>query len=366
MTEEPRYPGLTVEDIDVNFGKGQRDESLFHTAYSLIRGGMNPENVEIVLTQLASSCSPPFPKSEAIIKVKSAVERAYKQDRNLSQEIKEWVSVTSGVFSVTDIYNALHCVTPEDKGSARQALRRLKEGRLIEPYGLRADTYRRIDPDYTEMNYRLSSVQPLDIDWPLNLHKYFYVYAKNLIVFAGTKCSGKTTMMFEIIERNQAKWNIHYFTNELSDEELAVRLGKNKAIAIGDWKFKAYERSENYSDVIFPDDFNIVDYLEQNEDFSQMGTKLSDIHAKLNKGIAIVCIQLKHGEQWGTGGRFSNQRARVYINLESLAKDFGRATIKVAKNPRDGFNPVGLSTEYKIVDGYRVLPQGEWEYNEEY
>lgn len=364
--EDVQYRGLDVGDRELDFGKGKRDETLFHTALTLVRGGMNPENVEQVVIRLAASCQPPFPQREALIKVRSAVERAFKQERNLAQEIKEWVSVTAGVFSITDIYLALHLMTPEDKNNARQVLRRLKEGQYIVPHGQKADVYRRIVPDHIEMDYKSVIPEPLNIDWPLDISRYFYTYSKNMAIFAGMKDAGKTAMLIDFVKRNQKAWAIHYFSNEMATEELSMRLRKHKDIGINEWTFHAYEKASNFADVVYPDAVNVFDYIEINKDFSEMGDHLKAIHQRLDKGIAVIAIQKKRDEEWGRGGAFSSQRPRLYLNLETRGKDAGVATIMVAKNRKSDLNPVGMSRMYNIIDGWKIEASGDWGYEEDY
>jgi hypothetical protein len=363
--ETPRYIGAGIGGLEIDFKQGRRDDTLFHTALTLAKGGMNPENIEKVLAHLAGACTPPFPKAEALIKVRSAVERAYKEQRNLAKEIREWVSVTSGIFSITDIYLALHIITPEDKNNARQILRRLKAEELIIPHGQKADVYRRIIPDYIEMDYKGIIPKPLDIDWPMDIGRYFYTYAKNIAIIAGNKDSGKTAMLIDFTKRNQNAWDIHYFSNEMAAEELSMRLRKHTDIKIDDWKFRAYEKASHFADVIIPDAINIIDYIEINKDFSLMGDYLMEIHERLDKGIAVIALQKKFNEEWGRGGQFSNQRPRLYVTLNSKGQDAGAATILVAKNRRGDLNPVGMSRMYRITDGWKITTEGDWGYLEE-
>ncbi|MFC2170282.1 AAA family ATPase [Acidobacteriota bacterium] len=62
------------------FGKGRRDDDLFHVANSLVKGGMLEEEVEAVTRYLAKKCDPPFSEKEAKIKVESALKRALKRE----------------------------------------------------------------------------------------------------------------------------------------------------------------------------------------------------------------------------------------------------------------------------------------------
>jgi len=353
---EQRYPNLDIGDVNIEFSQGHRDETLFHVAYSLIKGGMQPENVEKVLINLSAVCNPPFPKNEALIKVRSAVERAFKKDRNLPQEIKDWVSVTTGVFGVTDIYNALHLVTPEEKNYARQILRRLKESHMVEAYGTRADVYRRVSADCVVMDFRNAQVEPLRVDWPLMIGDYFNTYSKNICVLAGAFDAGKTAFLLDFIKRNMHKWEVHYFNSEMSPEELRMRLDKHEDLVLDDWNFTAYERTDHYNDVIKPDAINIIDYIENNDNFYRIGDRIKEIHEKLGKGIAIIALQKEHGALFGRGGEFTAQRARLYVSI-----DKGVARIVKAKNRKDpAVNPVGLELKYKLVNGWKLIPVDGW------
>ena len=356
--QDSRYPARRVEDIDVAFTKGMRDETLFHISHTLVKGGMQPENVEKVLIQLAGSCVPPFPKREALIKVRSAVERAFRSERNLPQEIKDWIGVTSGVFSVSDIYSSMILTTPEDKANARQILRRLKDGGFIEPYGKKADVYRRADTECIPMDFRAAKVEPLDIKWPLNIHEYFNTYSKNIAIVAGTKDAGKTCFFMDFIKRNMGKWEIHYFNSEMSEEELRMRLDKHEDIGIEEWNFHAWERGTDFADVVRPNAINIVDYLEINKDFSEIGDWIKAIHEKMEKGICLIGVQKDYGVPWGRGKCFTMQRPRLYITLDGGEN---RASILVAKNRKNPeINPTGMICHYKIFGGWQITMSDFW------
>ena len=57
--------------------------------------------------------------------------------RNLTDDIREWTSVTEGDFSVTQVDKELHIVTKRDKTTRRKILQRLKEEKVIEVAGNR-------------------------------------------------------------------------------------------------------------------------------------------------------------------------------------------------------------------------------------
>jgi hypothetical protein len=125
--------------------------------------------------------------------------------------------------------------------------------------------------------------------------------------------------------------------------------------------FKAIERSSNFADVIDPDGFNVIDFMEIYDEFWKIGGWIRDIHVKLKKGIAIIALQKKtttkkNPQDFGRGGELTLEKPRLY-----LAMDRGKIKIVKAKIWRNHErNPNGLIRDFKIVQGWKFLPQDEW------
>lgn len=180
----------SVTSCDKMFNKGTRDQDLFHTANCLVKGGMQQENVRQILEILANNCNPPFPISEAEIKIKSALERSARRERNLQAEVDSYISVTSGYFSVTDCYSVLQVVTKEDKAAVRTALSRRK-GKTIEKYGKKDGVYQRIDTELEMIDFSEDEGVRSDVLLPLDLHEMVDVCEGNIVLVAGGFNSGK-------------------------------------------------------------------------------------------------------------------------------------------------------------------------------
>lgn len=114
--------------------EGTRDHAIFHLANFLVKGRCPEKETFQYLEIFAKSCSPPFPLNEMREKVKSAMKRDWARKINMAQQVEEWIGVTSGYFSVTELYNELQLVTSEEKANARQILHRLckQSPRLLE------------------------------------------------------------------------------------------------------------------------------------------------------------------------------------------------------------------------------------------
>jgi hypothetical protein len=319
---------------------------------------MKPAEVSFHVRLAAQSCSPPFPADEAVAKVRSAVERAIRKERNLSKEIEDFVRVTEGYFSVNDVYSMLQIVTKEDKALTRVALHRLSGDKFIESTGTKDGVYRRIMRDLVPIKLGQPTQPPLDLILPFGLHELVYTYPGNIIVVAGAPDAGKTAFCLDLVEKNQNRFTINYFNSEMGETELCNRLLMHRDIPMEDWKFNAYERSDHFDDVIEPDAINIIDFLEVTNEFYRVAEEISAVHKKLagHNGIAVMCIQKNKGSDMGRGGSFSMEKPRLY-----LAMDSGRVKIVKAKNWVDSHrNPNGLIKEFKLVGGASFYDETGW------
>lgn len=345
----------TSPQVSTNmFQRGHRDEDLFHTANCLIKGGMAPDKALQVLIILGVQCN--FPEDEITIKVKSALERAEKRDRNLSEEVREWVMSTNGVFLSTDVHKCLQVSTRQDMKNVSEILRRLTTEKIIERYGNRSGQFRVVDTDLEVLDWRSAATGEIPVILPLDVHEYVKIMPKNLIVIAGSPNAGKTAFLLNIVKSNMYKYNINYFSSEMSECEMRDRLSKFTDIGLDDWKFRAYNRCSNFADVIVPDEINIIDFLELHDEFWKVGSMFKEIYEKLTTGIAIIAIQKKHGARTGKGGDITLEKPRLYLSMEG-----GKVKIEKGKNWRHPtVNPNNLECTFKLVQGCKFIKEADW------
>ena len=281
------------------------------------------------------------------------------RNTNTAQEIREWIEEEPGWFRSEKLDAELGFRGSErDMSNRRQVIRRLlNSGELIK-HNRDRGCYRKRQVDYIKMDFKNAPTAPMSVDWPLMIGDFFVTYPKNICVVAGCKDAGKTTFFLDFIKRNMKDHRIVYFSSEMGPQELRMRLDKHEDITLEEWEFEAFEESDNFADAVYDyrNDIIIIDYIEVNQEFSAIGDKIKAIHEQLEGGIALIGIQKQYGATWGRGGEFSNQRPRLYVTIES-----GIARIRVAKNRVDGVeNPVGNLLEYKIVNGWKMIPSGIW------
>ena len=114
---------------------------------------------------------------------------------------------------------------------------------------------------------------------------------------------GKTAFVLSVCEMNKNK-DIRYINIEMDGSELSelISFFPNSDTAFDHVEF--VEMEDQGADIIDPDGLNIIDYLDPPEgEYFKMTSLIHDIHAKLEKGIAIICIQkmpdkLHAGNPW--------------------------------------------------------------------
>ncbi|MGA2462776.1 MAG: primase C-terminal domain-containing protein [Thermodesulfobacteriota bacterium] len=334
--------------------EGRRDNDLFHAANALINARTPIEEVEQYLEILAENSNPPFPLSEISEKIKSALKRVERRERNIAQEVREWVEATRGHFEATQSHRELHLATRLEMRAVNVALCRLVEEGILERYGDKRGVYRRVDKDYEVIDFVNASDEIFPIKWPFNIERYVEICPGNPIIIAGEKDAGKTAFLLNCVQMNMNAHRIFYFSSEMGDREIKKRLLKF-GISLKQWKFTVIERASNFSDVIQPDDINVIDFLEVYQDFYKIGLYIREICDKLNKGIAIIALQKNPGVDWGLGGMRSMEKARLYLSIEK-----GRIKIVSGKNWASETNPVGLQLDFKLVQGCKFIVQRDW------
>lgn len=341
----------------IDFSEGTRDETLFHTALSLLKGGMPREEVEKVIISLGATCNPPFPAKEAFLKIESAVKRLQTGGRNLTQEIREWIEINPGEFLTRNIFEELN-VAPDKKGTVSKILKRLTEETLIERAGRRTGCFRRIENELVRMNILKSKKETVNLKMPFGIDGMIKLMPGNVIVLAGSKNAGKTAFLLNIVKDNWNEFNFHYFNSEMGEDEMDLRLELFDDTPPQDWeKANFYERDENFQDVIVPGkgNVNIIDYLEIYDDFWQIRERIAEIWRKLDGAVAIVAIQKPRNRDIGIGGEGSIEKARLALSMDS-----GMLKIVTAKNWKGGENPNGKQIKFKIVQGCKLLQVDNW------
>ncbi len=322
----------------------------------LVKADAQPEYIIEMVAKLYNNDKVDYTHEELIERVYTAFE-LYKKGKhegrlNLQAEVMEFVtSLAVGTFSLHDIYSNLQILDKNSKAACRMAVKRITQMGWIEPFGNKSGLYRKINRQTDKIDFINAGGEMLDLKWTFGIEKLCGIMPKNIIVVTGSPDTGKTAFLLDFIRLNMNKYKIHYFSSEMGALELKSRLSKFPQLALSDWNFDPTERSGNFADVIYPDEINIIDFMEIHQDFYLIGLWIKEVFDKLKKGIAIIAIQKNTGKgvDIARGGVGSLEKPRLYI---SLSNNPHVLKIVKAKNwVNDIVNPNGLTMRYKIVGG---------------
>jgi hypothetical protein len=360
-TATSRLQGEQVTTSDyIMFRDGTRDQDLFHIAYQLTLARTPENEIRQVLEILARNCNPPFSLSEMEEKIKSALKRGERREGSLAQEIKEWVRLQVGTFCLQNVHNWLQLTTRPEKKNAAIILRRLAEGedRLLDKVPGQAGVYKTVNRDLKKIDLsdRSDLVGELNIRFPFGLEELIKPMPGCVYVIAGETDSGKSAFLMNFAKKNVDNFAVHYFSTEMGKQEMLDRaepfwpdMGSNK-------NFNFYERYDDFDQVIFPDDINVIDYLETFTDFYMMAGFIKNIGKKLNKGIALIALQKPKGRDEGEGGERTKNLPRLYLSMAPNV-----LKIVKAKNWRHSrINPNKMQIEFKLVDGCKFISDNRW------
>lgn len=348
------------------FEQGSRDNDIYTLALSLFLQGWSMAGVSNACLAVARGCRPPYPDKDVHVKVQSAWKAALRKDKPVATMTREWIKEMAGdgSFTVNDLIREL-ALEPGRKTytTVYQALTAMRHNNDIVPVGNKRGVFRKVNNDAPVLDIMSAQVSPLDIRWPLGLHKAINFYAANIAVFAGETNSGKTAYLLNFVRENMEKWGgrIRYLSSEGGAQELRSRLNMFSHefdIPIEQWLCVDWrERYDNFSDMVHPHWINIVDYLEVNDEFWKIGEPLKEIAQRLDTGIAVIAVQKKRGERLGRGGDFGAQRPRLYCTISKDPKS-GNLVMRMEKGKAkisDAFDTMGgYNITFRIRNGCKL------------
>lgn len=353
------------------FSKGNRDNSIFHLANCLVKGGMPAEEIQQYLTFIAHHCNPPFPENEIFIKIQSSIKRANVAEKGLTESVRELIRQHEGNITTT---NALQWVTnannPQERKKIQVIMSRLADEGLLKKTGVRAGEYRIISHDHEVQDWQNADIREVNLTLPLGMHEAVKIVPGSVIMFAGVTNTGKTAFGMNIARLN-CKETVKYLSSEIEQDEFRGRIESYCTLnndAIEKWNVELITKftTSAIPDLINPDGLNIIDYIEPPRgDFTQIGPLITDIHHAMKSGVAIINIQKKAGDEYGAGGQYIKNKAHLFCTLDTYDYPVCECKITKCKAPKYGYrNPVNKKIQYQVSvkDGLTIRPFGKFDF----
>jgi hypothetical protein len=334
---------------------------------TIIKDLANKRRVQKKLSEITSSLNKlSYEEIQERIKLISSDNGYHGQRKRGTQaDLEEFVSVTEGYFSTTNVNKVLQAKQGLQslqelqrlQVAVRVALGRLAKKKVIERDPKREGFYRKIENKVDAIDIFGNEDKPISLFWPLGIEAMVRTMPKSIVVIAGEPDSGKTGFLLNFSMLNMGKHSIKYFSSEMGATELKDRVSKFEG-DINRWKkVDFFERSDNFSDVVVPEAINIIDYLELHDEFFKVGGQIKNIFDKLTKGIAVIALQKKAGSDMARGAEFTMEKARLYI---SLSRDNVCKIVKAKNWVSPMMKPSGKVRKYSLFNGCQFHPQSNW------
>lgn len=336
--------------------KGTRDNDIFHVLNCLAKGGLEKELAYKIGEIIAEKCNPPFPQRDVKDKVESAYGRIERRERNLVQDVRDYISLQDSYIYLTDAYTTLQTLHSSEKANLQVIMHRLCKEGVLEKVG--RGTFKKVEQDCADIDIWSADVSPFPIRYPLGLHEFVNTYPKNIIVVAGEPDAGKTAFLLNFARLNMHRHEVVYFSSEMGHIELRTRLEKfNLPNGLEDWKAVTWkERASDFAPMIRPNAVNIIDFLEIHENFFEVGKLIKQIFDKLSNGIAVIALQKPKGRDEGLGGQRGLEKPRLYLSMSP-----GLLKITKAKNwKHENINPNGMMRKWRLGGGCHFKVEGDW------
>ena len=276
---------------------------------------------------------------------------------------KDWLSEScTGDFTDAQIQKELTIPNPELRAQVVADLIRMD---LIEPVSGRHGVYARVNRECEDISWRDAQNEWFPLRIPLGLDRLARIERGNIIVVAGEGNAGKTlfglTFAHDNLKQNGgAHDRVYYFNSEMVDSELRKRLLSLDGPAnVWDGLYTK-RRNHDFHTVIQPDGVNIIDFLEISEKFYAVGEMIKKIHERLTTGVCLIIIQKGKGREYGRGGEFTVEKARLSVSLFNLFGTYMAKIVKCKFPVNEDLNPEGQEMDYNIIRGAQISVKENW------
>jgi len=236
---------------------------------------------------------------------------------------------------------------------------------------LRRGWYHKVTPIEPIKWWNGTEGKVIDLVWPYGVDdnssfgfdENIEICSGDIIVIAGLKNMGKTTMAYNFLVNNLDKFpQCRLMVNEYKPYQFRKRIGRLNWVDIwngdGTPKFELLPVYERHEDYILPNALNIIDWIHIRENLWEIASKVEDIQKPLRDGIAIIFTQKSHGKPFGVGGDWGSFFASVYMTIdnERLTVMYVKSSKSYIQNKTYGFRIIGGGSKFHDIREVKTCP----------
>jgi len=238
-------------------------------------------------------------------------------------DIEMWIkTVATGEFHYKNVLGLGGVLTPKEDNKLRGIIFELCRANICESIGRRDGFYRPVGDGVQPLDFTTLRPRDFPVILPFNLRKYVFIYPDTTIIYAGSKSSGKTGLIYATIALNIGKIKMKLLSNMEGGKEQIYDRFKAMNIDLATLPKFIYPVNAHFHDHIKDKDtLYLIDYIDapEGDDFYLIGAQIKKIDRKLQglNSIAIIALQKPSMRDTAFGGEQTLKVASLYIAMDS-------------------------------------------------
>lgn len=251
-------------------------------------------------------------------------------------DIETWIkTVATGEFHYKNVMGLEKVLTPKEDNKLRGIIFELCKTGVCESIGRRDGYYRPVENGIEPIDFGELRPRDFPVILPFDLRKWVFIYPDTTIIYAGSKSSGKSGLIYQTIKLNWGKVSIKLLSNIEGGKEQMYDRFKAMGIDLATAPKFVYPVYDHFHDHIKDrNTLYAIDYIDapEGDDFYLIGAQIKKIDRKLQglNSIAVIGLQKPSMRDTAFGGEQTLKVASLYI-----AMDNKKLKIVDAKVPAD-------------------------------
>ena len=240
-------------------------------------------------------------------------------------DIELWIStVATGEFHYKDIKGLRGVLTPELDRKLRKIVHDICHSAepACESIGRKDGWYRPIEDGIKPVNFAELRPRDFPLVLPFDLRKYVFIYPDTTIIYAGSKSSGKSGLIYQTVKLNWGKIKIKLLSNMEGGKEQMYDRFKAMGIDLATVPEFIYPVYDHFHDhVKDKDTLYLIDYIDapEGDDFYLIGAQVKKVDRKLQglNSVAVIALQKPKDRDTAFGKEQTLKVASLYLALDS-------------------------------------------------